>query len=112
MSLVAVPHATFSIEHDKRSHGVREKISLSKRCPIRLGGWRVSVCGFAASRASESDLPHAANQTDGLDQSVGCTLRKLVRPFRYTYLQVGPTLLRRSSTGDSWTNIFLTCVTP
>ena len=48
------------------------------------------MCGFGESRAKESDFPHAASHTDGLDQSVGCTLRKIGEPTRVHLSPCGP----------------------
>ena len=70
------------------------------------------MCGFAASLAKESDFPQAASQTEGLDQSVGCTLRNALNPLRYTCYQVAPTLPNKSTLGRPFTNMCLTCVTP
>ena len=57
-----------------------EKVPSPKQSPYSWG-----LACFCASRANESDFPQAASPANGLDQSVGWTLRKLLRPFLYTY---------------------------
>ena len=87
----------------------REAFRPPKEAPHFRGLSRFCVW---VSLARESDLPQAANQTEGLDQSVGCTLRNELIPLRYTCCQVPPTLLNSSTLGRPFTNMCLTCVTP
>ena len=57
--------------------------------------------GFDNSRAKESDILQGANQTEGLNQSVGCTLKKSIQSMTINLSPNGTYLAQQVLSGRS-----------